>query len=500
MADNKNKDINLQPQAIEAEEAVLGSMMIDEDATNRAITLLGSSHYFYKDSHKKIFDAMLSLSSKSSPIDTVSVSDELKKAKALKSVGGLYYLTGLVDKVPTSANVEVYASIVKEKGILRDLISASHEISKKAFDEGDAVGSILDEAEQSIFNLTEQKDTKIYSHIEPILADTVKRLEGIAANPGGVIGVPSGIIDLDKVTSGFQKSDLIIIAGRPAMGKTALALSIARNAALENNSPVAIFSLEMSSDQLGTRLLSSEAKIDQSEARSGRLATSKWKNINIASGRLAQAPLYIDDTPALSILDLRSRARRLKRERNIELIVVDYLQLMTAGGSQKSGNREQEISMISRNLKALAKELSVPVIALSQLSRAVETRGGSKRPLLSDLRESGAIEQDADIVSFIYRPEYYKIDEWDDEEHTPCEGQAEFIIAKHRNGGLDSIRLKFIGHLGKFDNLDNFDSPFDAEYHSKMNAAANDDTFSDDPSMQVDPNDAFGPPSDDTPY
>ena len=321
MADNKNKDINLQPQAIEAEEAVLGSMMIDEDATNRAISLLGSSHYFYKDSHKKIFDAMLSLSSKNSPIDTVSVSDELKKAKALKSVGGLYYLTGLVDKVPTSANVEVYASIVKEKGILRDLISASHEISKKAFDEGDAVGSILDEAEQSIFNLTEQKDTKIYSHIEPILADTVKRLEGIAANPGGVIGVPSGIIDLDKVTSGFQKSDLIIIAGRPAMGKTALALSIARNAALENNSPVAIFSLEMSSDQLGTRLLSSEAKIDQSEARSGRLATSKWKNINIASGKLAQAPLYIDDTPALSILDLRSRARRLKRERGIELIL-----------------------------------------------------------------------------------------------------------------------------------------------------------------------------------
>ena len=442
MANNKNNDINLQPQAIEAEEAVLGSMMIDEDATNKAITLLGSSHYFYKDSHKKIFEAMLSLSSKNSPIDTVSVSDELKKTKSLKSAGGLYYLTGLVDKVPTSANVEVYASIVKEKGILRDLISASHQISKKAFDAGDAVGSILDEAEQSIFNLTEQKDTKIYSHIEPILADTVKRLESIAANPGSVVGVPSGIIDLDKVTSGFQKSDLIIIAGRPSMGKTALALSIARNAALENNSPVAIFSLEMSSDQLGTRLLASEAKIDQSEARSGRLATSKWKNINIASGKLAQAPLYIDDTPALSILDLRSRARRLKREKDIELIVVDYLQLMQG---PKTENRQYEISSITQSLKALAKELDIPIIALSQLSRAVESRT-DKRPQLSDLRESGAIEQDADIVIFVYRKFIYSRSEED-------KGIGELIISKHRNGPTGSIEVAFIDSYARFENL-----------------------------------------------
>ena len=445
MADNKNKDINLQPQALEAEEAVLGSMMIDEDATNRAISLLGTSHYFYKDSHKKIFDAMLSLSSKNSPIDTVSVSDELKKAKALKSVGGLYYLTGLVDKVPTSANVEMYASIVKEKGILRDLISASHQISKKAFDAGDAVGSILDEAEQSIFNLTEQKDTKIYSHIEPILADTVKRLEGIAANPGGVIGVPSGIIDLDKVTSGFQKSDLIIIAGRPSMGKTALALSIARNAAIENNSPVAIFSLEMSSDQLGTRLLASEGKIDQSQARSGRLPKSKWKNINIASGKLAQAPLYIDDTPALSILDLRSRARRLKREKNIELIVVDYLQLMQG---PKTENRQYEISSITQSLKALAKELNIPIIALSQLSRAVESRT-DKRPQLSDLRESGAIEQDADVVIFLYRP--YVYNEKDEEK-----GLAFLIVAKQRNGPTKTVRATFVDAYTRFENYSDF--------------------------------------------
>ena len=351
----------------------------------------------------------------------------------------------MVDKVPTSANVEVYASIVKEKGILRDLISASHEISKKAFDEGDAVGSILDEAEQSIFNLTEQKDTKIYSHIEPILADTVKRLEGIAANPGGVIGVPSGIIDLDKVTSGFQKSDLIIIAGRPAMGKTALALSIARNAALENNSPVAIFSLEMSSDQLGTRLLSSEAKIDQSEARSGRLATSKWKNINIASGKLAQAPLYIDDTPALSILDLRSRARRLKRERGIELIVVDYLQLMQG---PKTENRQYEISSITQSLKALAKELDIPIIALSQLSRAVESRT-DKRPQLSDLRESGAIEQDADVVIFLYRP--YVYNEKDEEK-----GLAFLIVAKQRNGPTKTVRATFVDAYTRFENYSDF--------------------------------------------
>ena len=445
MANSKNNDLNLQPQAIEAEEAVLGSMMIDEDANNRAITLLGSSHYFYKDSHRKIFEAMLSLSSKNSPIDTVSVSDELKKTKSLKSVGGLYYLTGLVDKVPTSANIEVYAKIVKEKGMLRDLISASHKISKKAFDAGDAVGSILDEAEQSIFNLTEQKDTKIYSHIEPILAETVKRLEGIAANPGGTTGVPSGIIDLDKVTAGFQKSDLIIIAGRPSMGKTALALSIARNAALENKSPVAIFSLEMSSDQLGTRLLSSEAKIDQSEARSGRLAASKWKNINIASGKLAQAPLYIDDTPALSILDLRSRARRLKRERDIELIVVDYLQLMQG---PKTENRQYEISSITQSLKALAKELDIPIIALSQLSRAVESRT-DKRPQLSDLRESGAIEQDADVVIFLYRP--YVYNEKDEEK-----GLAFLIVAKQRNGPTKTVRATFVDAYTRFENYSDF--------------------------------------------
>ena len=448
MANTKrNEDLNLQPQALGAEEAVLGSMMIDEDAANKAISILGSSHYFYKDSHRKIFDAMLELMNNSNPIDTVSVSDELKKVKSLKGIGGLYYLTGLVDKVPTSARVETYAEIVKEKGMLRDLITTSHQISKKALDAGDSVGSILDEAEQSIFNLTEQKDSKIYQHIEPILSSTVKRIEEMAANPGSVIGVPSGIIDLDKLTAGFQKGDLIIIAGRPSMGKTALALTVARNASIENKSATAIFSLEMSSDQLGQRLLTSEARVDNSQVRRGSLPSGKWKNINIASGKLAQAPLYIDDTPALSILDLRSRARRLKREKNIELIIVDYLQLMQ--GPKNSENRQNEISQITQSLKALAKELNIPVIALSQLSRAVEQRT-KKEPMLSDLRESGAIEQDADVVVFLYRPSVY------DKENQDLKGLAYLIVAKQRNGPTGRVTATFIDTYARFDNYTEF--------------------------------------------
>ena len=447
MAENKKTEgLNLQPQALEAEEAVLGSMMIDEDAANKAISILGSSNYFYKDSHKKIFEAMIILMNNSDPIDTVSVADELKKGKNLKSVGGIYYLTGLVDKVPTSARVETYAEIVKEKGILRDLITTSHEISKKALDAGDSVGSILDEAEQSIFSLTEQKDSKIYQHIEPILSSTVKRIENMAANPGSIIGVPSGIIDLDKLTAGFQNGDLIILAGRPSMGKTALALTIARNAAIENKSATAIFSLEMSSDQLGQRLLTSEARVDNALVRRGS-PNIKWKNINIASGKLAQAPLYIDDTPALSILDLRSRARRLKRERNIELLIVDYLQLMQ--GPKNSENRQNEISQITQSLKALAKELDIPVIALSQLSRAVEQRT-KKEPMLSDLRESGAIEQDADVVIFLYRPAVY------DKEDQDLKGLAYLIVAKQRNGPTGRVTATFIDTYARFDNHQEF--------------------------------------------
>ena len=444
MAENKTeKNINLQPQSLEAEEAVLGAMMIDDAAANKAIGLLKSSHYFYKEAHKKIFEAMLILSEESNPIDTVSVSNELKKKKSLKSVGGLYYLTGLVDKVPTAANIETYASIVKEKGILRDLISASHHMSKKAFESGEDVATILDEAEQSIFSLTQQKDNKLFQHIQPILTQAIQNLEKMQSKKGAVVGIPSGIIDLDNVTAGFRKSDLIVIAGRPSMGKTALALSIARNAALESKVPTAIFSLEMSSDQLAQRLLSSEARIDGQKARTGRLQTARWKDVVIASGKLADAPLFIDDTPALSILDLRSRARRLKREENIGLLVVDYLQLMQ--GPRRSENRQQEISYITQSLKALAKELDIPVIALSQLSRAVESRT-NKRPVLSDLRESGAIEQDADLVIFLYRPFVY------DDKKVEEKGLAYLIVAKQRSGPTRTVKATFIDTYARFEN------------------------------------------------
>jgi replicative DNA helicase len=444
MAENKReKNINLQPQSLEAEEAVLGAMMIDDAAANKAIGLLKSSHYFYKEAHKKIFEAMLILSEESNPIDTVSVSNELKKKKSLKSVGGLYYLTGLVDKVPTAANIETYASIVKEKGILRDLISASHHMSKKAFESGEDVATILDEAEQSIFSLTQQKDNKLFQHIQPILTQAIKNLEKMQSKKGSVVGIPSGIIDLDNVTAGFRKSDLIVIAGRLSMGKTALALSIARNAALESKVPTAIFSLEMSSDQLAQRLLSSEARIDGQKARTGRLQTARWKDVVIASGKLADAPLFIDDTPALSILDLRSRARRLKREENIGLLVVDYLQLMQ--GPRRSENRQQEISYITQSLKALAKELDIPVIALSQLSRAVESRT-NKRPVLSDLRESGAIEQDADLVIFLYRPYVY------DDKKVDQKGLAYLIVAKQRSGPTRTVKATFIDTYARFEN------------------------------------------------
>ena len=444
MAENKTeKNINLQPQSLEAEEAVLGAMMIDDAAANKAIGLLKSSSYFYKEAHKKIFEAMLVLSEESNPIDTVSVSNELKKKKSLKSVGGLYYLTGLVDKVPTAANIETYASIVKEKGILRNLISASHYMSKKAFESGEDVASILDEAEQSIFSLTQQKDNKLFQHIKPILTEAIQNLEKMQSKKGSVVGVPSGIIDLDNVTAGFRKSDLIVIAGRPSMGKTALALSVARNAALESKVPTAIFSLEMSSDQLAQRLLSSEARIDGQKARTGRLQPARWKDITIASGKLADAPLFIDDTPALSILDLRSRARRLKREENIELLIVDYLQLMQ--GPRRSENRQQEISSITQSLKALAKELDIPVIALSQLSRAVESRT-DKRPVLSDLRESGAIEQDADVVIFLYRPFVY------DDKKVDQKGLAYLIVAKQRSGPTRTVKATFIDTYARFEN------------------------------------------------
>lgn len=480
----------IPPQAIDLEEVVLGAMMIDKKGVDEVIDIL-SPDAFYKDAHKHIFEAIFKLFENSEPVDLLTVSSQLKKDAKLDLVGGDFYLISLTQRVSSSAHIEFHARIILQKFIQRSLIKISNEIIEEAYDETKDVFDLLDQAEAKLYEVTQGNIKKSTETAQSLVIQAKKKIEDIS-NKEGLSGIPSGFDKLDKLTSGWQESDLIIVAARPGMGKTALTLSMARNIAVNQNIPVAFFSLEMASVQLITRLISSETGLSSEKLRTGKLEKHEWEQLNVKVKALEKAPLFIDDTPSLSIFDLRAKARRLSSQYGIKLIIVDYLQLMTAGGSQKGGNREQEISTISRNLKALAKELSLPVIALSQLSRAVETRGGSKRPLLSDLRESGAIEQDADIVSFIYRPEYYKIDEWDDEERSPTEGQAEFIIAKHRNGGLDNIRLKFIGHLGKFDNLDDFDTPF-GEFHSKMNAAANDNTFISNnfPSAS----EAFDPPS-----
>ncbi|MBA6154577.1 replicative DNA helicase [Gelidibacter maritimus] len=480
----------IPPQAIDLEEVVLGAMMIDKKGVDEVIDIL-SPDAFYKDAHKHIFEAIFKLFENSEPVDLLTVSSQLKKDAKLELVGGDFYLISLTQRVSSSAHIEFHARIILQKFIQRSLIKISNEIIEEAYDETKDVFDLLDQAEAKLYEVTQGNIKKSTETAQSLVIQAKKKIEDIS-NKEGLSGIPSGFDKLDKLTSGWQESDLIIVAARPGMGKTALTLSMARNIAVEHNIPVAFFSLEMASVQLITRLISSETGLSSEKLRTGKLEKHEWEQLNVKVKALEKAPLFIDDTPSLSIFDLRAKARRLASQYGIKMIIIDYLQLMTAGGSQKGGNREQEISTISRNLKALAKELSVPVIALSQLSRAVETRGGSKRPLLSDLRESGAIEQDADIVSFIYRPEYYKIDEWDDEERSPTEGQAEFIVAKHRNGGLENIRLKFVGHLGKFDNLDDFDTPF-GEFHSKMNAAASDNSFNS--SNFPSASDAFDPPA-----
>jgi len=480
----------LPPQAVDLEEAVIGAMLIDKKGVDEVIDIL-QPEAFYKEANQHVFTAIHTLFETSEPIDLLTVSACLRIMGLLEKVGGDFYLVQLSKKVSTSAHIEFHARIILQKFIQRSLIKISNEIIEDAFKDSIDVFDLLDVAESKLYDVTQGNIKKSSETAQNLVIQAKKRIEEIAKRDG-LSGVATGFEKLDALTSGWQPSDLIIIAARPGMGKTALTLSMARNIAVTKQTPVAFFSLEMSSVQLITRLISAETGLSSEKLRTGKLASHEWEQLNVKVGDLERAPLFIDDTPSLSIFDLRAKARRLSSQHGIKLIVVDYLQLMTAGTSNKSGNREQEISTISRNLKALAKELDIPVIALSQLSRAVETRGGTKRPLLSDLRESGAIEQDADIVSFIYRPEYYGIDEWDDDERTPSEGQAEFIVAKHRNGGLDNIRLKFIGHLGKFDNLESFDSPF--EFQSKMNEAPIN------PNSLPNPDDAFGADDDDMPF
>ncbi|MBP2282764.1 replicative DNA helicase [Flavobacterium sp. CG_23.5] len=469
---DKSTIINLEkgklpPQVLDLEEAVLGAMMIDKKGVDDVIDIL-QPDAFYKDAHKYIFEAIVQLFTETQPIDLLTVSAQLRKNAKLDLAGGDFYLIQLTQKISSSAHIEFHSRIILQKYIQRSLIRISSEIIEESYDETTDVFELLDKAESKLYEVTQGNVKRSSETAQSLVLQAKKRIEEIAGQEG-LSGVETGFEKLDKVTSGWQPSDLIIIAARPGMGKTAFVLSMARNVAIDSGKAVALFSLEMSSVQLITRLISSETGLSSEKLRTGKLEKHEWEQLSTKVKDLEKAPLYIDDSPSLSIFDLRAKARRLVSQHDVKIIIVDYLQLMTAGGNGKGGgNREQEISTISRNLKALAKELNVPVIALSQLSRAVETRGSSKRPLLSDLRESGAIEQDADIVSFIYRPEYYKIDEWDDDEQSPTAGQAEFIIAKHRNGSLENVRLKFIGNLGKFDNLEDHSGGYD-DLPSKMN-------------------------------
>jgi len=436
----------LPPQAPEFESAVLGAMMQSKDAVYKVIELLDES-CFYKESHRKIFSAVVSLFEKNEAVDILTVSEELKRRDLLDKVGGTYYLSECINQVTTAANVEFHAKIVLEKTLLRKLIEATTKIATEGYEENEEAFDLLDRAEQMIFEISENRQRKGFTNIKPVLHDAFEMIDSYHKKKGFVTGVASGFTSLDKLTSGFQNSDLIIIAGRPSCGKTALGLNIARNAAVDYKVPVGIFSLEMAELQIGIRLLCSEARVSSHKVRTGNLSDEYWPRLSMVVGLLSEAPIFIDDSGSLGILELRSKARRLKLENDIGLLIVDYLQLLK--GTSKTENRQQEISMISRSLKALAKELNIPVIALSQLSRAIEKREIEERkPILSDLRESGAIEQDADMVIFIHRPEQYLGCKEEDK------GKAEIIIGKQRNGPIGTFKLAFVKGLAKFGELE----------------------------------------------
>ena len=447
-------DGKLQPQALELEKAVLGALMIDNESLSDAIDSL-QAEYFYAPKHQKIFEAIVNLFNNTQPVDILTVSEELKRIEMFKEIGGLAYISELTNNVSSSSNTEFHARIIAEKFIKRSLINISKKISNDAFDDSVDIFDLLNDAEANLFTVTEGTLRKSYDKMSSLIKGALENIETLRNKEDGLSGVPSGFTNVDRVTSGWQKSDLVIVAARPGMGKTAFALTMARNVAVDHNTPIGFFSLEMSSEQLVNRLIASEAELGASKLRKGDLADHEMVQLHEKIKHLSEAPIFIDDTPGLSIFELRAKARRLVKNHGVRIIMIDYLQLMTAGG--KGGNREQEISTISRSLKGIAKELKIPVIALSQVNRGVESRTGvgSKRPMLSDLRESGAIEQDADIVTFIYRPEYYKIYEWDNGDDS--RGQGELIIAKHRNGSLNNVRLKFTGEFAKFSDLDYFE-------------------------------------------
>ncbi|WP_124640385.1 MULTISPECIES: replicative DNA helicase [Amniculibacterium] len=449
-------DGKLPPNAVDLEKIVIGTFLIDKKGLDYSIDLL-TPEVFYDPRHQVIFSTIVKLYLESKPVDMVTVIQELKKSEQLGTAGGDHYIIDLTMGVSSSAHIEYHVRIILEKFILRSLINVSANVIDSSYKESTDVFELLDKAEQSFFEITNGTIKKGFDTANDLVKQAIESIKALK-DKEGLSGIPSGFTKLDELTGGWQNSDLIIIAARPAMGKTAFILSMARNISVQHKIPLALFSLEMASVQLITRMISSETNISSEKLRKGTLTDDEWQRLFTNVSELENAPLYIDETPSLSIFDFRAKARRLVMQHGVKIIMVDYLQLMTAGGGKGSGNREQEISMISRSLKAIAKELNVPVIALSQLSRSVETRSATnKRPQLSDLRESGAIEQDADIVSFIYRPEYYKLGTWDndpEDAQTSTENQAEVIVAKHRNGSVDDVRLAFLKTMGKFADLE----------------------------------------------
>ena len=437
----------IPPNDVEAEQAVIGSMLTDRDAVISAIEVLKEED-FYREDNKTIYEAILNLYNRSEPIDIITLKAELTSMGMFDKIGGLEYIVGLPEKVPTTANVEKYISIVKEKSELRRLIKAANEIIEQGYDPTENIDDIMNSAEKKIFNIMQDKDQKSYSPIKDVLIDAFTELEQLYNQKQHITGVPTGFIDLDYKTAGLHNTDLILIAARPAMGKSAFALNIATNAALKAKVPAVLFSLEMSKEQMVNRILCSEAMVDSNKVRTGKIDDDDWIKLADTMGDLSEAPIYIDDTPGISINEIRAKCRKLKLEKNIGLVVIDYLQLVQGSSKRAQGSREQEISEISRSLKILAKEINVPVIALSQLSRAPEQRP-DHRPMLSDLRESGAIEQDADIVMFLYRDDYYNEDSED-------KGLAEVIVAKHRAGSTGTVKLVWLGNYTKFANMERY--------------------------------------------
>lgn len=437
----------IPPNDVEAEQAVIGSMLTDRDAVISAIEVLKEDD-FYREDNKTIYEAILNLYNRSEPIDIITLKAELTSMGMFDKIGGLEYIVGLPEKVPTTANVDKYISIVKEKSELRRLIRAANEIIEQGYDPTENIDDIMNSAEKKIFNIMQDKDQKSYSPIKDVLIDAFTELEQLYNQKQHITGVPTGFIDLDYKTAGLHNSDLILIAARPAMGKSAFALNIATNAALKAKVPAVLFSLEMSKEQMVNRILCSEAMVDSNKVRTGKIDDDDWIKLADTMGDLSEAPIYIDDTPGISINEIRAKCRKLKLEKNIGLVVIDYLQLVQGSSKRAASSREQEISEISRSLKILAKEINVPVIALSQLSRAPEQRP-DHRPMLSDLRESGAIEQDADIVMFLYRDDYYNEDSED-------KGLAEVIVAKHRAGSTGTVKLVWLGNYTKFANMERY--------------------------------------------